>query len=186
MRRSSVPGPLPTSPLLPQQYNAPDASSPQTAQLPASMLTSPSGAVPGMATGTVDTSLSGTADASWRWLLRPQHHTAPSVAMPHAFTRPTPSVRNRRLPATGVGTVAIVPIGSPVPSWPRKFHPQQYASPSAVSAQAATSLTNSWAKTCPPVTATGIALELTVPSPRWPLELLPQQNAAPSTRNAHE
>src|SRR5574341_1945145 len=71
---------------------------------------------------------------SWPNSLVPQHHAAPSSSNPHAWSPPAAS-EPKPGPNTLVG--AAVPPGGiiPMPSSPSVLTPQQYAPPSAPTAQ---------------------------------------------------
>src|SRR5256885_12799201 len=73
----------------------------------------------------------------------------------------------------------------PSPSWPKRFAPQQYASPLWATPHVCSAPALTPAKGSPPDTRTGLSRSTLVPSPRLPTLFCPQQNAALSVVTAH-
>src|SRR3954462_555754 len=87
-------------------------------------------------------------------------------------------------PLTGSGVALVVTL-SPTPSCPPAFSPQQYATPSDVSAHVWEPPTLNDANAIPPATSSGLVLDFTAELPSCPLLFDPQQYALPAADNPH-
>src|SRR5439155_22017981 len=117
--------PLPSwpTPPSPQQYAVPPALRLQLCVAPA--LREENVNPPATATGTQSALVAP-----------PQQYAAPLIVIPQVGDSPALTAANVSAPATGTGTGAVmVKPAEPLPSWPEKFHPQQYAAPPVVTPQ---------------------------------------------------
>jgi len=79
----------------------------------------------------------------------------------------------------------VLPARDPVPIPPTRTAPQQYTTPSVLTAQVWKCPTLIEAKRNPPATATGTLLSVVVPLPSCPSSFDPQQYAAPAPLRPH-
>src|SRR4051812_20267079 len=91
-------------------------------------------------------------------MFNPQQYACPPSLRAQVCVRPTSMAVKRTAVLTAVG----VPTGSgdvpPVPFWPQKFFPQQYATPSGVPAQVLPAPREMLLKGSPPPPGMGVGL----------------------------
>jgi len=116
----------------------------------------------------------------------PQQYPVPVVETPHEWKSPPLTVAHvTLLDPTGVATAAgvrtVAPSDAvPLPTWPIRLSPQQYASPALVTAQVWRYADATFAQLMPPETSAGVTRSVTVPSPICPDVFDPQQKRCAS------
>src|SRR6266699_2192465 len=98
--------------------------------------------------------------------------------MPQANWSPALTAANVRPPVTATGVLSGETDVAPLPSWPDRLIPQQYAAPLVVTPHAKPVPALTVVNVRPPATAAGLVLTVVVPLPSCAEELAPQQYAA--------